>query len=258
MTTTNFAKYVFFVVVIGLTALAPTSLLAITIRVKIAVDEEEATVPRVWQQRLTNRVNSASAIISRYTDVRFVVQEFATWDSDDRLQEFGKTMAELTKEVKPEPAQIVIAFSSQYRFQPGRNNLGGTKGPMFPYILIRENARSVLEPERLEVLVHELGHFLGAAHSGQQTSVMRPVVGDGQARSKRFQIQFDPHNAEILRIVGGSMRDSRARGFHQLPKNILKKLRPHYAALAQELPRDPAAPRFLFQVDTLLGKGPRR
>ena len=244
------------VALLGLAIATPAS--AITIRVKIAVDEEEATIPRVWKQRLTKRLNDASSIISRYTDVKFVVQSYTTWDSDDRLQDFGKTMDELTKEVKPEPAQIVVAFSSQYRFQPGRNNLGGTRGPMFPYILIRENARSVLEPERLEVLVHELGHFLGAAHSGQSTSVMRPVVGDGQARSRRFQIQFDPHNAQILRIVGGSMRDSRARGFHQLPKQVLKRLRPHYAALADELPKDPAAPRFLFQVDALLGRRTQR
>lgn len=224
------------------------------IRVKIVVDEEEATRPDVWRKRLTSRLNKASAIIDRYADVRFAVHAFETWDSDDRIQEFSKSLRELEQEVKPKPSQIVIGFSSQYRFQPGRNNLGGTRGPMNPYILIRENAASVLEPERLEVLVHELGHFLGAAHSGRADSVMRPVVGDGKARARAFQVGFDPHNAEIIRLISGAMRDRRVRGFQQLPKPILQRLRPHYAALASELPGDPAAPRYLFFVDGLLKK----
>ena len=231
---------------------APDYASAVILRVKIIVDEEEATRPHVWQQRLTDRVNKASVIISRYADVKLAVQSYGTWDSDDSIRDFSQSLRELEREVKPEPAQIVIGFSSQYRFQYGRNHLGGTRGPMNPYVLIRENARSVLEPERLEVLVHELGHFLGAAHSGRPNSVMRPVVGDGKARAKSYQITFDPHNAEILRMVSGELRDRRVRGFHQLSRNTLTKLRPHYAALAKEMPDDPAAPRFLFFVDNIL------
>ncbi len=222
------------------------------LQVKIVVDEEEATRPEVWKARLGNRVMSASAILSRYTDVRLAILSFATWDSDDRIQDFSKSLSELQQEVKPDPAQIVIAFSSQYKFQPGRNNLGGTRGPLSPYILIRENARSVLEPERLEVLVHELGHFLGAAHSGRPDSVMRPVVGDGQARARAYQISFDPHNAEIIRLVGGQLRNARLRDFRRMSPEVLRQLRPHYAALQQEAPADPAAGHFLQMVDALL------
>ncbi len=160
------------------------------IQVKIVVDEEEATRPEIWQRRLADRVAKASEIISHYADVRFSVRSFATWQSEDRVQEFSDSLSELQKEVAPEPAQIVIAFSSQYKFQPGRNNLGGTRGPLNPYILIRENARSVLEPERLEVLVHELGHFLGAAHSSRPDSVMRPVVGDGRAARGHIKLRL--------------------------------------------------------------------
>lgn len=224
------------------------------LRVKIVVDEEEATLPAVWQKRLADRLNKASAIISRYADVQFAVQSFGTWDSDDNVQDFSLSLRELERDVKPKPAQIVVGFSSQYRFQPGRNNLGGTRGPMNPYVLIRENARSVLEPERLEVLVHELGHFLGAAHSGQRNSVMRPVVGDGLARARAFDIAFDQHNAQIIRLIGGELRDRRIRGFHQLSQTTLRKLRPHYVALAKEMPKDPAASRYLAVVDTLLSR----
>jgi hypothetical protein len=236
----------------GVVLLMPQDVSAVVLRVKILVDEEEATRPNIWHKRLTDRVNKASEIISRYADVKLAVQSYGTWDSDDSIQDFSQSLRELEREVKPSPAQIVIGFSSQYRFQYGRNHLGGTRGPMNPYVLIRENARTVLEPERLEVLVHELGHFLGAAHSGRPQSVMRPVVGDGQARAKSYQIAFDPHNAEILRMVSGELRNRRVRGFHQLSATTLKKLRPHYAALVQEAPDDPAAARFLFFVDNML------
>lgn len=226
------------------------------LQVKIMVDDEEATRPEVWKARLANRLASASAIISRYADVRFAIQSFGIWQSDNRTQDFSRSLTELQQEVRPEPAQMVIAFSSQYKFQPGRNHLGGTRGPLNPYILIRENASSVLEPERLEVLVHELGHFLGAAHSGRPDSVMRPVVGDGQARARAYQIGFDQHNAEIIRLVASQLRDARVRDFRQLSPRVLRELRPHYAALQQENPGDPAATQFVMVVDALLRAHP--
>lgn len=232
--------------------LCTDSATAIVLRVKIVVDEEEPRRQEIWKKVLTDRVNQASMIISRYADVKLAVQAYGTWETDNSITDFSKSLRELERKVKPDPAQIVIGFSSQYRFKYGRNHLGGTRGPMNPYILIRENARSVLEPERLEVLVHELGHFLGAAHSGRPNSVMRPVVGDGRARAKSYQITFDPHNAEIIRLTARELRDRRVRGFHQLSAATLKRLRPHYAALVDEAPNDPAAPKFLFFVDNIL------
>ena len=57
---------------------------------------------------------------------------------------------------------------------------GCSLGPLHTHILIRE-WKPRTEPERLEVLVHELGHFLGACHSPENDSVMRPLLGDGRA-----------------------------------------------------------------------------
>ena len=120
------------------------------------------------------------------------------------------------------------------------------------HILIRENAPSVLEPERIEVMVHELGHFFGAAHSTSEDSVMRPVVGDGRARARAFQIGFDRQNGEILRLIGNDIRFNRVRRFQDLTPRTLERLRPHYESLAAENARDVTADRFLFMVDMLL------
>ena len=186
---------------------------AATIYVKLLVDEEEPAVERLWQQRLQTRLERASEIISQYCDIRFTTAGFGTWQSDNSLSELNRTLREFEIEVDPAPGQIAIGFSSQYRFQKGINGLGGTRGPLRSHILLRESARTVLEPERLEALVHELGHFLGAAHSGEKGSVMRPVMGDGQVRLKSYRIHFDPLNAQLIRLVGGEVSTLRGPPF---------------------------------------------
>lgn len=216
-----------------------------TIFVKVVTDEEEVTRPEIWQQRLAARISNASDIIGQYTNLRFQVQEFGTWRSDNRINDLSQSLRELEQEVSPEPAQIVIAFSSQYKFVRGRNGLGGTRGPLHSHILLRESAPKVFENERLEALVHEMGHFLGASHSGQLASCMRPVVGDGQARATTFRIGFDKHNARVIRLVGREVELFRVRKFRDLSQPTKVKLKAEYEALRKELPNDPASPRFL-------------
>ena len=223
--------------------------------VKLYVDEEEATKDLVWQRRLTDRINRASEIISTHTNLRFSVIGYGKWNSDDRLQELSRSLREFEEEVDPGNARIAIGFSSQHKFQAGRNNLGGTRGPMRSHILIRENAR-IREDELLEVCVHELGHFLCAGHSASSVSAMRPVVGDGQARASAFKIGFDPINSRIVRLIGREMRDRRVNRFEQISQVTLRQLRPLYQQLIDKLPKDPTAWRYLRAVDTLLQDSP--
>lgn len=223
--------------------------------VKIYVDEEEATTDQVWKARLTERVRKASNIISRYTDVKFAIVGYGRWSSDNRIQDLSRSLREFEQEVETSKERIAIGFSSQYKFQGGRAHLGGTRGPMRHHILIRENARSVREVERLEVLVHEMGHFLCAGHSSSTTSAMRPVVGDGQARAKSFEIGFDPVNAQIMRLVGNEMRDRRVDRFEELSPATLKKMGGQYLKLARALPEDKTSIRYLYRIRSLLQFG---
>jgi len=154
-------------------------------------------------------------------------------------------LREFEQEVTPAPGQLAIGFSSQYRFQKGINGLGGTRGPLHTHILLRESSPTAMEPERLEALVHELGHFLGAAHSGNQFSVMRPVVADGLARNSTFRISFDPDNAQIIRWVGAEVSALGIRRFSQLSQATRDRLLLQYHRLAKELPNDPAARRYI-------------
>ncbi len=236
-----------------LVLLAGAEARAVTIRVKLLVDEEEPAVERLWKERLEKRLSAASKIIGRYGDVRFVLADFGTWETNDRVNEFTQSLLEFQRKVPRGSADVAIGFSSQYRFTPGRHHLGGIRGPMSQYILIRESNPRITEIERVEVLVHELGHFLGAAHSSREDSVMRPVVGDGKARARSFEIGFDEDNAEIIRLVAKEMSTLRVRSFVRLTDDTKKSIRVIYSRIARQLPEDPAADRFIQIIDRSMG-----
>lgn len=212
--------------------------------VKIVVDDEEPARQEIWERRLSKRVDDASAILIKHCGVGVRVVAVERWDSDDATTEFEETLAELEREVKTGNAQVAIAFSSQYRMPKGRYHMGGTKGPFHSHILLREWSRHASENERLELLLHELGHWLGAAHSPEPDSVMRPLLSDRQSRRAGFQIKFDPVNTLAMSLVGEEIRRRRITSFGQLTTGTRKRLEQIYSALAPTLPDDPAAKKY--------------
>ena len=159
----------------------------ISIPVKILVDEEEPGRPGIWEQRLRRRVEAASAIFEKNFRVGFHVAAIGTWKSDNSITDFFDALAEFEQKVDPSPAKIAIGFTSQWSMARGRIHMAGTRGPLHAHILVREGSPQINEPERLEFLVHELGHYLGAAHSPERQSVMRPVLGDNRAGRSDFR-----------------------------------------------------------------------
>lgn len=220
-----------------------------TIAVRIYVDEEEPRRTKLWQEALGRRLDQASIILSRYGSLRFSVTKFSTWASDNRSTDFTQSLKEFETETKPFPAELAIGFTSQYQIKRGRSNLGGTRGPMRKHILIREGSPNVQEIERLEVLVHELCHYMGAAHSSRSDSVMRPVLGDGQSRVRSFQIKLDEPNANIIRLVSNEMATRHVKSMHQLAIPTRVALRGLYAELARDFPDDEVARRYAILMD---------
>jgi hypothetical protein len=218
------------------------------ISVKLLVDEEErATRPR-WEERLRKRLQTASDIIRQHCGLTFHLVGVQTWESDNQAGEFEQSLREFEREVAAAPARLAIGFTSQYQLQEGRVHMGGTHGPLGTHILLREWSQHVSEPERLELLLHELGHFLGASHSPEGDSVMRPTLADRKALSRSFRIGFDPVNALVMNLVAEGMQTTEVRSLRQLPAENRRLLQRIYATLVHAQPEDPASPVFLALV----------
>jgi len=225
--------------------LAPTC----KISVMLLVDDNEPAVQRVWEKRLRQRLAEASEIFERHCRVGFEVVAVGTWVSDDRIIDFEKSLREFELTVKPDPARVAIGFTSQYRMPRGQTHLGGTRGPMHTHVLIREWAQHISHTERLEVLVHELGHFLGAVHSIEADSVMRPKIGDHRSNARAFRIGFDPLNTLVMNLLGEELRAGRKYGFRSLQPQTRVQLRSAYTLFSKLMPSDTSAKNYLAMLN---------
>jgi hypothetical protein len=223
--------------------------IATEVPVKIFVDEEERGRRVHWERRLRKRVESASAILEKYCGVRLKVVAADTWNSDNETNDLVASIGEFERETEVAPARLGIGFTSQYQMTRGRTHMAGTRGPLHSHILAREGSPNIGEAEKLEFLVHELGHYFGAAHSPERNSVMRPVLGDGQAGRSDYRIRFDPVNALAVAMVGEEMQRRRVARISDLLPTTKTRLRQIYSSLASSIPEDPAA----FHYVQLLG-----
>jgi len=215
------------------------------IPVKVLVDDNEVARTELWHRRLSDRLEAASKIFEQHARIRFQVVAFDTWQSNDAINKFSSSLSELEREVPVAPARLAIGFTSQYKQPQGTTRLGGTFGPFRSHILIREWHNHISEAERTEVLVHELGHYFGATHSLEPTSVMRPKLGDRQSRKQGFRIRFDPLNTLILYLVGEEIRYRGIDRLSEVSPETKQILRNIYAELTRGFPEDNAAPRML-------------
>ena len=226
----------------------------VDIPVKILVDDEEPAVRARWEKQLRRRLEAASELFEYYCHVRFKVVAVETWDSDDSIRDFSQSLREFEREVDPKPARLAIGFSSQYQVPKGRFHLGGIRGPLVSHILIRNWSQHVGPSERVEILAHEMGHFLGAAHSGEMNSIMRPVVSMGRGRGGGYRIGFDPLNILVMNDYAEELRRKPSLRFGQISPEMADRLKRVYATMAKHYPEDDAAARFAQAMDRLRGR----
>jgi hypothetical protein len=215
------------------------------ITVKVVVDDDEVRQRRVWEPVIRARIDKVSAALEAHCGMKLRVVAVEEWDSDDAQRDFFQTLGEFEREVLPAPADVVIAFSSQYDIATGRVHLGGTRHPLHSHILLKERSRNVLEPERTELLAHELGHYLGASHSPEPKSVMRPVIGQGVQRVAGAKLQYDAPNTLLMSLLAEEMRQRGVKDISALSPETRRRMQEIYATLNPSLPNDPAASQYV-------------
>jgi uncharacterized protein (TIGR03067 family) len=181
----------------------------LTLPVRIFTDDDEIAVQSSWEKRLRRRVAEASQILEKECRIRLQVVDVGRWNSSNRTRDFDASWDEFRDEVKLEPDQLALGFTSQYDAGGAADDppeAGVRRGLLRRHILIREGGSQFSEAEKLELLVHALGHYLGGFDTDAPDSVMRPLAGDGKARRASFRIGFDPANSLAVNLVAEELR----------------------------------------------------
>ena len=226
--------------------------LLLKVPVKIFVDQAEPTTQKVWEKRLRKRIEEASDILEKCCRVRMEVVDAGTWESDESLPRLSELLRDFRSKASPGKARLAVGFTGLRPEKSDDNTLGCTPGPLHTHILLREYKNLRTDAEKLEVLVHELGHFLGACHSPENDSVMRPKLGDGRANLRSFRLGFDPVNTLVMNLVAEELARRPVRGLAELSAPTRRRLLDIFASLSRALPEDPAAPFYV----RLLGATP--
>lgn len=209
----------------------------LTIPVRILVDQNEPAADAVWQKRLTERVQRASEVLEAHCRVKLKVVGYARWVSNDMLKTPADQLHDFEQKVGLPDGELAIGFAGRARADSESVHLGMGRGPFRRHLLVREWKAGLSEPERLEILLHELGHHFGAVHTPDPESVMRPNLADGKALLREFHIGFDAPNTLIMNLVADQYRegiDDPAR----FPPDVRLQLGQLYEFLASGLPDD--------------------
>jgi len=235
----------------------PPSTKTIPVNVKLLVDDADSRVKAVWEKALRKRLADASVILEKQFGVTLDVTSVTEWTSDADSEDLHAMLKDFEGKVKVVPGQVAIGFTSRtFKAADPKDGKAGTvgctRGPQHTHVLMKEGQPRT-EPERVEVLVHEISHLFGAAHSPDRLSVMRTKLGDGLATLTKFKIALDPLNLLAANIWTEDMRDSKAKRWAELRPVTLARLKVIYQTIAHVLPDDPVANDYLDAINRVEG-----
>src|SRR5262249_32813165 len=107
------------------------------------------------------------------------------------------------------------------------------------------------EAEEVELIVHAVGHFLGATHSPDPASAMRPTLGDGRARSAKFRVGLDPLNLLAATLWVNECRTGQGKGWAGLPPRPGARVEVVYKTIAHAARDDPGAAEYAATLEKL-------
>jgi hypothetical protein len=221
--------------------------------VKLLVDRHEPGVREGrngWENRLRKRIAAASEVLERQCRVRLEVVAVEVWESSPLAKTLVDQVEDFERNAAPRPAQVAIGFCSRTLPLEGGVRIAAPPAiPLGTHLLIDESV-PLAESQRVEVLVHELGHFLGAVHTKDANSVMRMSPGDGRSLQRDFRIGFDPLNALVINLVAADgLKSPMAKKLGALSAPTRRHLAKLYKEMARLTPEDQTVERYLRLLD---------
>ena len=221
----------------------------VTIPVMLLVDQHEPAVRQVWEKRLRDRLKQASAVFERCCRVRFEVVAVDTWRANDANLDLAQALSDFESRVPPAPARLAIGFSSNAKLPAGPMPSAATPAPLHSHILVREGADRAGQVELLRILLHELGHFLGAVHHAEEDSVMHPALRNPRANARDFRLGFDPLNTLAMNLLADELRNRPVVRLADVRPDAKTRLRGIYKVQAEMLPNDRLAQINLVRLE---------
>jgi len=145
---------VFFIFIFNSSYLPAQSLR--TVKIKIAPDEEFRN-EETWPMLIRRLVKDSSSDFEKHFGIRFEINAFDAWLSDNSRETTLELLNDLRKKVTQGDCDIVLGFTSQHRI---KHDASGVAAYLHGYIVLRK-----LEHEGAMKLLlkHELLHLFGAA-----------------------------------------------------------------------------------------------
>lgn len=222
---------------------------ATVVPVKILVDDEQPAVPEKWEAELRAELATVSQFLELYCNVRFEVVATGTWKSNNDQKDFARLEAEFRQQVNPEPGWLAIGFTSQYRIASGSPLRQLPREPLTTHLLLPDVQPKLTKGDHLELLAHELGHYLGGVHSAEPTSVMRANLQDKDADHRKAGVTIiDPVNTLLMNLVGEEIRLRKTKNLASVPRSTRQYLQAIYSEMARRLPQDRDVSRYPAMV----------
>jgi tetratricopeptide (TPR) repeat protein len=136
-----------------------------TVKIKIAPDEEFRN-DEAWPMLIRRLVKDSSSDFEKHFGIRFEINTFDAWLSDNSRKTTFELLNDLRKKVPKGDGDIVLGFTSQHRV---KHDASGVAAYLQGYIVLRK-----LEQESAMKLLlkHELLHLFGAADLNERSSIM--------------------------------------------------------------------------------------
>lgn len=225
------------------------------VSVKLLADDADRRTRAAWERVVRARFGEAARVVAAHCPVKFEVVEADEWTSDPSAMLLSGLYAEFQKSVTPAPARLAVGVTSRLPRGAGAGGFGvAGKAAFSPHILVREGEPRT-EAERVEVLIQQLGKYLGAVHCADPGSAMRPKLGDGKATIARFRLGFDPLNTLVMNIWVEEARAVKAEKLAGLRPAAQARLGRIYATLANALPEEQLPADYTAAVAKAEGRG---
>lgn len=161
--------------------------------VTLFIDSASPLLKDEQEKVVRDRFTTAAKLVQKHTGVSFEVAAVREWETDPAPDNLTAALGQFERAAALKEGRA-LGFLSR-----------AVKGdelvvpPTATHALVKDGFPKAVD-ERVEVLAHQLGQWLGAVRSADGGSVMRARLGDGRATKRDWVVQFDPHNLIVMHI----------------------------------------------------------